>query len=360
MKNLNTSLHLRQSADFKLLDVAADDSVIYIEGYASVYRTPLGDIQVDRDNEAVNTDNLDLDSYRKNPVLVWNHDWSTVVGKIISVEKDSKGIYVRAEVHKLKGLESKYEAIKKGLVKSFSIGFVPYEAEYMDNDVLEITKATLVEISIAPVQSNPEALFQIVGTKSLGVKAVDMAAQNNLSLVELKGIINNDTTSITKGESMITKDVKEPTVEPVTEPVKEPTVEPVTEPVKEPVTTTATTVVEPVKEPTTEPAKEAITAESLADAILAAELKLNEIKENKAKEDEAARIALEKAEQERLAKEATDALGYITKQQDYITNTPASEIDISAIEDLYEVLADTIEAMDAKILEAITLAKEAQ
>jgi len=115
MKTTKQSLGLYQSMDIKMLGEDEQDSVVFISGYASVYRTPEGSIQVDRDDETVNTDNIDLTSYEKNPILIYNHQFDRVVGRITKITKDYKGLYVEAEVHRLHGEEAAYECILPSL-----------------------------------------------------------------------------------------------------------------------------------------------------------------------------------------------------------------------------------------------------
>lgn len=169
VKKTDSTVRLHRLAEIKAVSQEQDKpNTLYIEGYASFYRNDIGMKEVDRDQEIVNVDGMDITAYQKNPVLLWNHDWSEVRGKVISISKDNNGLYVRAEMQRLTGKEADFENVLYGNVKSFSIGFIPYEYQYLD-DAIEITQSEMIELSIAPVQSNRSALFQVVGTKSLDV-----------------------------------------------------------------------------------------------------------------------------------------------------------------------------------------------
>lgn len=169
IKQSGDTLCLHRMAEIKAVSQDQDKpNILYIEGYASFYRNDIGMKEVDRDQEIVNIDGMDISAYQKNPVLLWNHQWSCVVGKVLSINKDGNGLYVRAEMQRLTGREADFENVLYGNVKSFSIGFIPYEYQYLD-DAIEITQSEMIELSIAPVQSNRSALFQVVGTKSLDV-----------------------------------------------------------------------------------------------------------------------------------------------------------------------------------------------
>lgn len=340
IKNIR-QIGLRQSAELKLInmddrdDIEGRDSIVYIEGYASVYRKSDGNYQIDRDDELVNTDNLDLTSYIANPVIVWNHDWSVPVGKVTSITKDMYGIYVKGEIHKLEGLESKYEAVKKGLVKSFSIGFVPKDIRLVNDEIVEISTAELVEVSIAPVQSNPAALFTVTGKKSLGISVKDIAEQNNLTNEEIKGMYGEKL----KGENMIITKSTDPVSSAV-----EPKVEPAATPV----------------EPTVAPAMTIPTLDSLSATIAAAVAKAEEAKEVKRLEEE--KLKKDAEEQSKLAAEqkVKDALAYIKEQADKISSTEVSQLDFDAIEEFYEAVSTATDAINEKVIALSTLSGSAE
>lgn len=346
MKQLNSTVKLYQSADFKLLS-NEDSSVCYIEGYASVYRNSDGSKQIDRDGEVVNTDAMDITSYLKNPVLIWNHNWDKPIGKVTEVTKDVNGLYIKAEVHKLNGMEGKFESVLKGLVKSFSIGFVPSEFDFLQGDILEISKASLVEISIAPVQSNPEALFRVVGTKSLGVSVAEIIKQNGIDINDLKvsnkgdnmkkqvNVENVETNSDAQEVGVSTSASVEPNIT-----VSNNTVE----------TPKATEVAPIIVQPTLDIA-------SLAQALVNADVEANRLKAEQEKaQKEAEEQAIKDAEDAKVQREK-DAFAFIQEKRDVILNAKPSELDIDSLENLYELLDSTKEAIEAKVIEAISLAK---
>lgn len=359
MKTTKQSLNLYQSADLKMIGNDEEDSILFIAGYASVYRTPNGDIQVDRDDETVNTDNIDISSYEKNPILIWNHSCDKPVGRITKITKDFRGLYVEGEVHRLKGEEDKYEAVKKGLVISFSIGFVPKEYDILAGDIVQITSAELVEISLAPVQSNPEALFRVIGTKSLGISVADLAKQNNITTDELKGICSGNI----KGKNLdnITSKTTEPVtpnVTPTTTTTEVPTVEPKADPVAPVVAPTAEpqqAPVAPIVEPKAEPSKDNISLnlETLVSAMVEADLKAEQARE--VAKQEALQKEQDKANADLVAQNARvqNAMDYIKERKEAIANTPAGDIDIDELDSFYETLSEAIEAIDSKVKEVV-------
>ena len=169
VKQSGNSICLHRMAEIKAVSQEQDKpNILYIEGYASFYQNDIGMKEVDRDQEIVNIDGLDITAFQKNPVLLYNHDWSEVRGKVIHMNKDGNGLFVRCEMQRLTGKEADFENVLYGNIKSFSIGFIPHEYQYLE-DAIEITQSEMIESSIAPVQSNRSALFQVIGTKSLDV-----------------------------------------------------------------------------------------------------------------------------------------------------------------------------------------------
>ena len=342
------------------MTVSEDAKVVIIEGYASFNKDHLGTKEVDRDSEIVDVQGLDLEDYLKNPIVLSQHEWDKPFGKVTNIYKDQFGLYVTAEIHKLSGMETEFEAVLKGIVKAFSIGFIALEYQFLDMDVVEITKSKLLEISAVSIPANASSLFQVVGTKSINLNkdTLKYALEvNNITNATVK------TVSDSKGnqDMIITKDAQ--TVSEGTEPTATPQ-EPVVEakPAETNVSPKATPqepVVEPKPEPVAKPA-DVISLETLVTAMVEAELKADAAKESakaealkKEQEEAAAKVAAEEA---RVA----DALNYIKEKREAILNTPAGEIDMDAIDSFYEVLSDTVEAIDSKVLEVVEALKASQ
>jgi len=324
-------------------------TVVYIEGYSSVFLNPDGSRLEDRDGESVNIALLDIENYKNNPILCYNHNWGDVMGKVTEIRKDAKGLYVRAEVHKLTGRESVFESVQKGLVVTFSIGFVPKKFTYLeDEDIFEISSAELVEISLAPVPSNQDALFIATSQKALRLNKDMVKEQTKMTCDELTGICT-PTKSI-KGKKMA-DEVK------VVVPAKEVAPE-VVVPAKEVVPE----VVVPAKEVVPEvvvPAKEVVpekvdpmSVNDLADAIAQANEAAEIKKAEKLANEVAEQTALEEAAKLAATNRVKDSLLYIKERKETIEATDASDIDPDELADFYELLSDTVETIDSKIIEA--------
>jgi HK97 family phage prohead protease/HK97 family phage major capsid protein len=104
-----------------------------------------------------------IDSFRRNPILLYQHDHNKPIGKVNIVTVDKKGIFVEASIsesaerqHGIKTL------INDGVLKSFSVGFRVKDADYdKRNDTFYIKDVELLEISVVSVPANENSLFSV-------------------------------------------------------------------------------------------------------------------------------------------------------------------------------------------------------
>uniref|UniRef100_A0A6M3KRV3 Putative prohead protease n=1 Tax=viral metagenome TaxID=1070528 RepID=A0A6M3KRV3_9ZZZZ len=124
----------------------------------------------DRDGEVIDVNGWDLKNFKKNPVIMFGHDYRSLPigratkigvrdGKLVNnVEFPPEGTYEFADIVE--------RLVGAGFLKTESVGFVPKKWE--DGDGGEktprrtYTKQELLEISIVPVPSNPNALMNAV------------------------------------------------------------------------------------------------------------------------------------------------------------------------------------------------------
>jgi len=137
---------------------------------------------IDRDGEVIDVAGWDLKNFKKNPVIMFAHDYRTLPigratkigvreGKLVNnVEFPPEGTYEFADIVE--------RLVGAGFLKTESVGFMPKKWE--DGDGGEktprrtYTKQELLEISIVPVPSNPNALMNavkegVITTKQLQV-----------------------------------------------------------------------------------------------------------------------------------------------------------------------------------------------
>jgi len=141
--------------------------------------------RVDRDREIILPKGIDLEQFRKNPVILWAHDyWSLPVARAMWVDVKSGKLKTKIEfppAGKYEQADAVFEMFKDGLLSAFSIGFVPLDGHSPTPDEIKkkpdwaearfvYTKTELLEISAVPVPSNADAVATAVG-KGLSIPA---------------------------------------------------------------------------------------------------------------------------------------------------------------------------------------------
>lgn len=123
---------------------------------------------VDRDNDTLAVDGWDVQDYLKNPVLLWAHDaHMPPIGKALAVVKRGSALHATFEfapgdVYPL--AEQVYQLLKGGFLRATSVGFLPQEWTYDEQrGGFNFKKQALLEVSVVPVPSNPQALLEAKG-----------------------------------------------------------------------------------------------------------------------------------------------------------------------------------------------------
>ena len=100
-----------------------------------------------------------LNNYRKNPIILFNHNYDTPIGKGTKVEGIEDGLYLEATIS---GNTRESGLIKDGVLKAFSVGFIIKEADYIEETGgLRILDVELLEVSVVSVPANPNSLFSV-------------------------------------------------------------------------------------------------------------------------------------------------------------------------------------------------------
>ena len=166
----------------------------------------LGDLEIemigstesqDRDGESIDIKAWDLKNFKKNPVILPQHDYrKPAIGKASSIkivdgklmfkiEFPEDGINPEADVYR--------KLYKSGFMNASSVGFIP--KEWVDGDgkktpFRKFTKVELLELSLVSVPSNPTALMSakskgIVSDaelKSIGLEVEEKSSDPNLMI----------------------------------------------------------------------------------------------------------------------------------------------------------------------------------
>lgn len=160
------------SADVFEIKKAAGDGV-FIEGFANKF-------SVDRGDEIITTDAWELDNFKKNPIILFNHGLDTLggtpVGKATEVRQTDEGLFIKVRMSNSQapGIRMVRDLVEERILKAFSVGFDPKETDAAEIDgksVRKITKAELFEVSIVGVPMNQDSVFEL-SEKALTTKSL--------------------------------------------------------------------------------------------------------------------------------------------------------------------------------------------
>jgi len=127
---------------------------------------------IDRDNEVVVVDGLDISEYMRNPVLTFQHQYNEFpIGRTLWLKSTNNGgvkkLIGKFQLH-LKTEESKtvWELIKDGYLRTLSIMFTPLTYEDSPDGIRFWKTAKLLEIAVVTIPANPEAFIESVSEKN--------------------------------------------------------------------------------------------------------------------------------------------------------------------------------------------------
>lgn len=121
--------------------------------------------QIDRDRDFVSPKGWNLDNYRKTPVVLWAHDYSSLpIGKAVEIGLQGDKLVATAEFTPAEMNpmgETVYQMLKHGFLGASSVGFKPVEFQYnTERKGVDFSRQELLEFSVVPIPSNPGALAE--------------------------------------------------------------------------------------------------------------------------------------------------------------------------------------------------------
>lgn len=119
---------------------------------------------LDRDDDVIDSSGWDVENYKKNPVVLFGHDYRSLpVAKAMEIGVEDDALvavdrFTPKEIHPFGYMV--YELVRGKFLRAASVGFKP--TLYVFNDEhkgYDFSEQELLEHSIVPVPSNPEALM---------------------------------------------------------------------------------------------------------------------------------------------------------------------------------------------------------
>ena len=104
----------------------------------------------------------------KMPPILWNHDPSDPIGIYTKMQEDGKGLYVEGKllIDDVPRARQTHALMKAGVIDGLSIGYRVKEYLYnVDEEVTDLIKLSLREVSIVTFPANPETRIEAVKSR---------------------------------------------------------------------------------------------------------------------------------------------------------------------------------------------------
>lgn len=138
----------------------------------------------DRMDEVLMPEGVDMTNFKKNPVVLWAHDYGAPpIGKAQWIKREGDGIISKVKFAPTPFAQEIFQLYKEGFLKAFSVGFIP--KKYEDGDGEKKPRRTytaweLLEYSAVPVPANPEALTLAIEKGVLKNETIKTAIEKGL------------------------------------------------------------------------------------------------------------------------------------------------------------------------------------
>ena len=147
---------------------ASFDTEIKAEGDSRTLTFTISTASVDRMGDTISVDGWKLDAFRKNPVVLWAHDASSLpVAKADKLWVESGKLMAQAEftpAGMARFNDTVFDMLKGGFLNATSVGFSPLKYAFTDDPQrrfgIDFMEQELLEFSVVPVPANAEALIQ--------------------------------------------------------------------------------------------------------------------------------------------------------------------------------------------------------
>jgi HK97 family phage prohead protease len=172
MKTKRVDLNLKKKSCAEAFAVKEASGGVFIEGFANK-------ATIDRGDEIITTDAWELDNFKRNPIILFNHGMDslggTPVGKATEIKQTDQGLFLKVKLSNSQapGIKMVRDLVEERILKAFSVGFNPKQSDMIQidgKDVRQISKAELFEVSIVGVPMNQDSLFDL-SAKSLSTKS---------------------------------------------------------------------------------------------------------------------------------------------------------------------------------------------
>ncbi len=148
--------------------VSFDTEVKAGEGDSRTLSFTISTESIDRMGDTIAVDGWKLEAYRKNPVVLWAHDASSLpVAKAPKIWTEKLSLKADAEftpAGMARFNDTVFDMYKLGFLSATSVGFAPLKYAFVDDPNrkwgIDFLEQELLEFSAVPVPANPDALVE--------------------------------------------------------------------------------------------------------------------------------------------------------------------------------------------------------
>lgn len=133
--------------------------------------------EVDRHGDVIATSGWNLESYRKNPVFLWAHDYARpVIGRAVDAWLEPHRLLARVDFAPTAFAQEMAGLYQAGYQRGVSVGFKPLRFEERRNDKtgallgIRFLEQELLELSAVPVPANRSALRRALNEAPLAAE----------------------------------------------------------------------------------------------------------------------------------------------------------------------------------------------
>jgi HK97 family phage prohead protease len=120
--------------------------------------------------------------------LLWQHDMREPIGIEKSLKADQKGLLGSWEIIDTQRGQDAYKLLKRGAVRSMSIGYIPDAFEFDDEGQTRILKSIeLLENSVVSIPMQPAA--QVQSVKNAALPELDKQVSFEMLVAQVKGYL---------------------------------------------------------------------------------------------------------------------------------------------------------------------------
>lgn len=122
--------------------------------------------RINRGRRKIDLQGGQFGDYYKSPVLLAFHDETKVIGRCIWLRVEEEGILAKFEFNHTPIAEDILSLYKEGCLTSWSIGFLPVSYKWEEEEgqeILHITKWTLLEVSAVSIPMDADAITVAIG-----------------------------------------------------------------------------------------------------------------------------------------------------------------------------------------------------